>query len=122
MTVVLPLQAFTLSWTHSIEKIRWDEDYQIVGHKMEIVDARIRGSGAGMDPPDGAVLKNGVWHYKPAIGALPTMELARSPYVADYTICWDNKCHPMAEVVGSVKRSPVVDVSVCDRSPTKLGG
>ncbi|HCN88979.1 MAG TPA: DUF1850 domain-containing protein, partial [Oxalobacteraceae bacterium] len=30
LAITLPLQAFTLGWTHSIEKIRWEEDYRIV--------------------------------------------------------------------------------------------
>lgn len=122
MTVVLPVQTFTLAWTHSIEKIRWEEDYRIVGHKLEVVDSRIRGSGAGMEPPDGAVLKDGVWHYKPKIGPLPSVQLARSPYVIDYTLCWNDECHPMAEVMGSVQQAPTVEMSVCDRSPTRLAG
>lgn len=122
MTVVLPVQTFTLAWTHSIEKIRWEEDYRIVGHKLEVVDARIRGSGAGMEPPDDAVLKDGVWHYKPKIGPLPSFQMARSPYTADYTLCWNGVCHPMVEVMGSVQRSPVVEASVCDRKPTALAG
>ena len=36
---------FTLAWTHSIEKVRWEEDYRIVSDHIEIVEARIRGSG-----------------------------------------------------------------------------
>ena len=120
MTVVLPGQSFTLSWTHSIEKILWEEDYQIVGHKLEVVEARVRGDGAGMEPPPDAVFKDGVYHYKPKIAPLPSFLMARSPYTKDYTLCWNNKCHPMAEVMGSVQKSPLVKASVCDRKPTKL--
>ena len=65
--VALPLQAFTLAWTHSIGKIRWEEDYRLAGGRIELVEARIRGHGAGMEPPEGLVLKNGVWHYTPRL-------------------------------------------------------
>lgn len=78
LDVSLPLQHFTLAWTHSIEKIRWEEDYRMVGTHLQLVEARIRGSGAGMEPPDGAVLKNGVWHYQPTLPLLP--HAARSGY------------------------------------------
>jgi len=27
--VFLPGSAFTLAWTHSIEKVRWEEDYEV---------------------------------------------------------------------------------------------
>lgn len=120
MTVVLPVHGFTLSWQHSIEKIQWDEDYVVVGHKLQVVDARIRGTGAGMEPPPDAVFKDGIYHYKPKIGPLASFEMARSPYVKDYTICWNHVCHPMADVMGSVQKSPLVTASVCDRKPTPI--
>jgi hypothetical protein len=47
VSVVLVANAFTLAWTHSIEKIRWEEDWQVVGERLQVVAARIRGSGAG---------------------------------------------------------------------------
>jgi hypothetical protein len=111
--VALPLQAFTLAWTHSIEKIRWEEDYRIVGRQLQVTEARIRGSGAGMEPPAGAVLKDGVWHYVPQIAPQTRVRLARSPYTADYTLCWEGKCHPMADVMGPVEQAPQVDMTVC---------
>ncbi|WP_448152289.1 DUF1850 domain-containing protein [Castellaniella caeni] len=51
----VPVQAFTLAWTHSIEKIRWEEDYRVArdaqGHPVLIPGkARILGSGAGICP------------------------------------------------------------------------
>lgn len=113
LTVALPLQTFTLAWTHSIEKIRWEEDYRIVGRQLELVEARIRGSGAGMEPPDGAVLKSGVWHYKPALPLLERLRLARSTFVADYLLCWDGVCHPFAEIAGAAETMPAVDVFPC---------
>lgn len=115
LTVSLPLQAFTLSWTHSIEKIRWEEDYRIVGTALVLTEARIRGSGAGMEPPDGAVLKDGVWHYTPALAPLPRLRLARSPFTADYSLCWDGACHPMAEFMGTADAMVPVELSVCQK-------
>ena len=110
----LPLQAFTLSWTHSIEKIRWEEDYRIVGRRLELVEARVRGTGAGMEAPEGAVLRQGVWHYKPALAPLERLRLTRSEYVADYMLCWDGACHPLAEFAGSLQASPVLELFACD--------
>ena len=40
--------AFTLAWMHSIEKIRWEEDWKIAGGELVLIEGRVRGSGAGM--------------------------------------------------------------------------
>ena len=42
----IPDDAFTLRWTHSIEKILWEEDYQVKGKTLLMTGYRVRGSGA----------------------------------------------------------------------------
>jgi hypothetical protein len=83
----LATSSFTLAWTHSIEKIRWEEDYRVESGMLRLTQARIRGTGAGMEPPPGAVLHDGVWRYKPGVPALPRLTLARSTYARDYELC-----------------------------------
>lgn len=113
VAVSLPLQAFTLAWTHSIEKIRWEEDYRVTSQGLQVVQARIRGSGAGMEPPDGAELRDGAWHYRPALPAQARLLLARSRYVADYELCWDGRCRPMADIAGPVTEDSRLDMFAC---------
>lgn len=118
IAVSLPLPAFTLAWTHSIEKIRWEEDYRVLptadGARLQLTEARIRGSGAGMEPPADAVLTaDGVWHYRPPLAPLERLHLARSDYVADYQLCWDGQCHPLAALAGPPAAAPLVDVFAC---------
>lgn len=113
LAVALPLQDFTLAWTHSIEKIRWEEDYRIRDGRIELLEARIRGSGAGMEPPEGAVLKDGAWHYRPALPPLPALRITRSPYTADYSLCWSGACHPLSEFLGPADQASVVEVHPC---------
>src|SRR5690606_25695468 len=67
----VPTDEFTLAWTHTIEKIRWEEDYQLPPAGLRLQAARVRGTGAGMEVPDGAVLRDGAWHYQPQLPALP---------------------------------------------------
>ncbi|RZI42692.1 DUF1850 domain-containing protein [Herbaspirillum sp. HC18] len=114
LSLSLPLQGFTLAWTHSIEKVRWEEDYRVTAAGLELVEARIRGSGAGMEPPEGAVLKGGVWHYKPAASNVPAVTLSRSGYVADYEICWDGRCQSLGELIGPERDAPAVTLSPCN--------
>lgn len=111
LVVALPLQAFTLAWTHSIEKVRWEEDYRVVGDRLELTEARIRGTGAGMEPPPEAVLKDGVFHYRPQLAPLDTVRLTRSGYVADYQLCAEGSCRALGDIVGD--KAEVVDMSAC---------
>ena len=112
---VLAAQAFTLAWTHSIEKIRWEEDWRVEGASLRLVEARIRGSGAGMEPPAGSLFAHGVWHYDPHLPPLAELRLTLSPYTAGYTLCEGSECRPLVERLPATARpeTGVVTVSVC---------
>jgi len=112
-SAVLPLQQFTIAWNHSIEKIRWEEDYIVVAGRLRLTEARILGSGAGMEPPEDAVLRDGVWHYVPKLPDLPRISLRRSGFVADYEWCTEGKCQPMSAIAGPSDKSQVLDIYPC---------
>jgi hypothetical protein len=110
----LPLSSFTLAWTHSIEKIRWEEDYRVVGNTLVLDEARIKGSGAGMEPPADARLdKKGVWHYKPQLAPLEELRITQSPYTAGYEICASGACRPLTGIVPGLPSIAVVEVRSC---------
>ncbi len=90
--VTLPVPRFTLRWQHSIEKIEWAEDWEVVGDWLYLSQARIRGSGAGMEPPDDARLVHGVWNYRLADPWRREVVLARSEFVPDYELCVAGRC------------------------------
>ena len=96
LTVALPARQFTLAWRHSVEKVLWEEDYLVADRWLYATGARVRGSGAGMEPPDDALLAGGVWHYRPASRWLRELRLARSGFTADYTLCFDGRCLPLS--------------------------
>jgi hypothetical protein len=107
---------FTLAWVHSIEKIRWEEDYVVHEHALGLVEARIRGTGAGMEPPEGSRLDaTGVWHYTPAIGNVPRLSLARSTYTRDYELCVAGLCRSLDRYVPVTAGTTIVEP--CTRSP-----
>jgi hypothetical protein len=95
MQINLPVRSFTLRWQHSIEKVAWAEDYEVAGAWLHLSQARIRGSGAGMEPPPGATLIDGVWHYRLDNPWRREIVLARSEYVPDYELCIQGKCRPL---------------------------
>ena len=97
LLAALPLTTFTLAWTHSIEKTRWEEDWLVREHRLVLAAARIRGSGAGMEIPPDAELRDGVWHYTPTLPPQRALLLRHSSYVAGYELCADRTCQPLAD-------------------------
>ena len=113
ITAVLNLQQFTLAWTHSIEKLRWEEDWRITDGRLEIVEARIRGTGAGMEPPAGAKLIDGVWHYRPDLAPLDSVTLAHSPYAKPYELCVNKNCQPLAGHLPGIAATASIALTAC---------
>jgi hypothetical protein len=86
--------AFTLAWVHSVERTEWQEDWRINGNLLILVESRIKGSGAGMEPGEDAVLEGGWYRWRPAL-AVPRLVLARSDAVGDWWLCTDGDCHAL---------------------------
>jgi hypothetical protein len=113
LAATLATDAFTLSWTHSIEKVDWQEDYRVVDGALVLQEARIKGSGAGMDPPDGAVLHDGWWVYRPAMEPIEMLRLTHSEFAADYRLCWRGSCRSLGETLTGLNESAVVELRPC---------
>lgn len=122
--VFVPARRFTLAWTHSIELVRWEEDYEVHGAddergagtahaagkapgdgaadrgrppQLRALMSRVRGSGAGMEPGPDAVLRDGWFEFHPAQRVHAGLWLTRSPYTADYELCIDGQaCRPLS--------------------------
>lgn len=100
--------AFTLTWTHSVEKTGWEEDWQVTPGGLEIVEARIAGTGAGMEPPADAVFDGKVWHYRPNLPPQDEVVLARSGATdGGWRICFDGSCLALPEPSGE-SASPMI--------------
>lgn len=95
---LLPADRFTLRWQHTVEKVEWEEDYLVAGDWLYVAGARVRGSGAGMEPPPGAVKLGDAWHYRPAERWLRQLQLARSEFGRDYALCMGADCRPLSEI------------------------
>jgi hypothetical protein len=107
---VFAAAAFTLAWTHSVEKTRWEEHWQVTPAGLQVVEARVRGSGAGMDPPEGSVFKDGWWLYRPTVGPQDKLVLAASGATGEgWTFCAEGRC----AVIGSRAADPAV-VTACN--------
>lgn len=110
----LPVERFSLAWRHSVEKVRWAEDYQVVGDQLLLREARVRGSGAGMEVPAGALLEKGQWRYWPGL-RLDRLRLGRTPEAGDYALCLAHGCRPMADWIGPpMAEVAAVELWACD--------
>ena len=93
--------AFTLAWTHSIEKVRWEEVWAVRDDALVLETVRVRGHGAGMEPPEGAVLRDGAWQWHPR-SVHAVLRLTRSMHTVDYEWCAEGAaCVPMAAILPS---------------------
>ena len=107
---------FTLAWTHSVERVAWEEDWRVSPAGLEIVEARVQGSGAGMEPPEGARLEGGWWVYAPALPVMPELVLAASGATAAWSLCAEGDCIALgAERGAPITLRPCATGGVADK-------
>jgi hypothetical protein len=102
IAVPLPDDRFTLVWTHSIEKVDWHEDWQVTMTGLTGLEARIKGSGAGMEPPAQARLDKGWYRWPLPPETRPRLILARSDAVADHRLCIEGQCRLLSHYIGGM--------------------
>jgi hypothetical protein len=102
--------ALTLTWIHSVEKTKWEEDWRATPAGLVLDEDRIQATGAGMEPPPDARFDGTWWRYKPALAPLPNVTLRRSGATADWNVCIAGRCRPMGDYVGT---ADPVTLSIC---------
>jgi hypothetical protein len=106
--VMLAVSTFTLSWTHSVEKTEWTESWAVTQEGLVVTEARVEGSGAGMEPPGGAVFDGSGWSYRPPPLPQERVILADSGATGPWTLCAGTECRTL----GGGHGEPIV-LSVC---------
>jgi len=123
IVVALSGERATLAWTHSVERQTWEEDWRATDRGPVVETARVRGSGAGMEPGADARLVDGAWVWHPKVPPTPAVRLARSGATADWRLCEGGACRPFEALLPA--NPPSVDLTVCDdegRPLTPSGG
>jgi hypothetical protein len=101
----LAVAAFTLAWTHSVERVRWEEDWTVGPAGLSLVEARVQGSGAGMDPGPDARLEGGWWRWRPGLPPQPEVVLAASGATGGgWTLCAGGTCRELGGAAGGPLR------------------
>lgn len=92
---------FTLDWTHSVERQHWREEWSVTAAGLHLDRAAIKGSGAGMEPGDGAVLTDGWWEWSPDL-TVPQLVLAASGATGGgWQLCADEGCRFLGAQAGA---------------------
>lgn len=100
-TTALAVSAFTLGWQHSVEHTAWSESWRVGPDGLTVTEARVKGSGAGMDPGPGAQLRDGWWVWTPRIPPLPAITLAASGATGDgWHLCHAQGCLTLGAAPG----------------------
>lgn len=111
--LALAVADFTLSWTHSVERTEWEEHWRVTPAGLTLAEARVRGSGAGMEPPENAQLIDGWWVYTPALPPQSSLALAASGTTGGgWTLCADGACRTLG-----AKPGPAIRFSACAGGP-----
>jgi hypothetical protein len=112
----LSIATLTLAWTHSIEKTAWQEDWRVTPKGLVMTQARVKGSGAGMEPGPGARLINGWYQWRPEGGPSPEVVLANSGAAGEWRLCTNGGCRTLSEIFGHPIGANVTTMSVCNKS------
>jgi hypothetical protein len=110
----LSIVAFTLVWTHSIEKVEWQEDWRVTPQGLELAQARVMGFGAGMEPPPEARLVDGWFQWQPARAVMPEVVLGNSGAAGEWRFCNDGHCRTLSEILGHPVGANTTTMSVCN--------
>jgi hypothetical protein len=95
---------FTLSWTHSVEKTGWRESWAVTPAGLQLTEAAVQGSGAGMEPGEGAKLQGDWWVWTPDLPPVPELLLGASgATVGGWTLCDGSAC----QVLGAESGAPI---------------
>lgn len=102
LALTLAGPGFTLAWTHSVERVEWREDWVIEAGALRLVEAAVKGSGAGMEAGEGARLRNGWWVWQPQVAPVPSLMLAASGATGGgWRLCdGAGDCHDLGATTG----------------------
>ncbi|MFN3891723.1 MAG: DUF1850 domain-containing protein [Beijerinckiaceae bacterium] len=89
--------AFTLAWTHSVQKTTWEEDWLLTGDGLIVTQARVEGSGAGMEPGADARFDGRFWRWRPQMQPVPELVLHNSEMMPEgWRLCVNGVCRNVA--------------------------
>jgi hypothetical protein len=89
------------------------EDWRLTPQGLELVQARVKGSGAGMEPPAEARLVDGWFQWRPARVPMPELVLGNSGAAGEWRLCSDGSCRTLSEIFAHPIGANVTTMRVC---------
>ena len=103
--VALAASSFTLGWTHSVERTEWLERWEVTPAGLQLFEASVEGSGAGIDLPADAIWSDGRWTYQPRLPPVESLTLAASGMtVTPWTLCTGRRCMTLGAESGETAK------------------
>ncbi|WP_298727183.1 DUF1850 domain-containing protein [uncultured Ferrovibrio sp.] len=114
--IALGVNSAELQWTHSVQKTQWREHWRATESGLVLEEAAVQSSGAGMEPGEGAVLRDGFWVWKPKLPPQRTLTLTRSTYTGeDWRICIaTGDCRPVGSYFQNLPSDQTVMLKPCN--------
>lgn len=113
---VVALNAATadLRWTHSVQKTEWRETWRATQAGLQLLQSAVQSSGAGMDPGEDAVFRDGFWVWRPDLPPQPELILTRSSFTgSDWRICIDGQCREVGSYFSGIAADQAVNLRPC---------
>ena len=119
--LTLAVGAFSLSWTHTVERTEWLEHWRVQPNGLQVTEAILQGSGAGMEPPPDAVRRDDGWHYRPDVAPVKEVVLASSGAGNSvWTLCGGGDCFSLGAQSGQpVRLWSAANSGVCAADPER---
>ena len=77
------------------------------------MQARVKGSGAGMEPPPEARLVDGWFQWRPERAPMPQVVLGNSGAAGEWRLCHDGNCRTLSEIFGHPIGANVTTMGTC---------
>jgi len=106
IVIQIAASAFTLSWTHTVQKTVWEEEWSVQSDRLVLRQARVEGSGAGMEPPPQARREGRFYVWNPG-EARREIVLRRKSHIADWNLCAAGRCDTLGNWLGVNAADPV---------------
>lgn len=114
VAVEVATSGFTLAWTHSIERTHWEERWRVEADRLVLEEARVQGSGAGMEPPPEARREGSFYVWQPQ-EERRVVVLRRDPHAGDWHLCAGGRCAPLGRWVGNDADPVRLQAGACNR-------
>jgi hypothetical protein len=100
----LSVAAFTLVWTHSIEKVEWQEDLARYHAGIATGAGAGQGSGAWHGAAAGGAAGRRLVSMEPSAAPMTEVVLGNSGAAGEWRLCADGQCGRCPEIFGASGR------------------